>query len=155
MIFWWVVGLPVFILKEDYYQKWGAVVVQFRKPEIHTLLTVNEILYYTRKFISQCFVNTLDLTKTDKCVFLSLYLQGNDPPSPTMQTPETCCFATGFSCPPWIFLHKLILLSLWKGKKKNNLPTNTVVASTESVLSPEKQSVLTRTCWKKSWLYIN
>lgn len=41
-----------------------------------------------------------------------------------------------------------------KGKKKN-LPTNTVVASTESVLSPEKQSVLTRTCWKKSWLYIN
>lgn len=39
------------------------------------------------KYISQYFVNTLGFTKTKKCVFLSLSLQGNNPPSPAIQTP--------------------------------------------------------------------
>lgn len=114
-------GLSVCILKEIYSHRCGTVVVQFRKPEIHTLLTVNSYCITPGKYISQCFVNTLNFTKMKKCVFLSLYLQGYNPSPPAIQTPARKHAAL----PVLVSVHLEYFFRNWFycfcGEKKKNL----------------------------------
>lgn len=66
VILWW----DVYILKEVHYQKCGTVVVQFKKPEFHPLLTVNKILCYTKEIDFSVFCQYFGLDKNwDMCSF--------------------------------------------------------------------------------------